>query len=76
MDYYRMNIDMGNQSTDGADMVVIDAFANDSGDFIYQLKTITVEADAAGSCWIILGTDAGFEGTTAIYFNTISVSFQ
>lgn len=81
-DFYRMNIDIGNQSTDGVDMVVIDDFANGADDFIYQLKTIqnqksiTVTTDGEGSCWIILGTDSGFEGTTTIYFNSISVTFE
>lgn len=80
--YYRMNIDKGNQSQGGSDMVVIDDFAHDGEDFIYHLKTIRnqkiiqVETDASGRCWLIMGTDSGFEGTTTIYFNSIRVAFE
>ena len=81
-DYYRMNIDKGNQSQDGKDMLVIDDFGHEGEDFVYQLKTISnqktisVQTDAEGACWIILGTDSGFEGRTTIYFNSIRVTFE
>lgn len=80
--YFRMNIDKGNQSQSGRDMIVIDDFANRSENFVYQLKTIQnqqiieVTTGAQGSCWLILGTDSGFEGKTTIYFNRIQATFE
>ena len=76
---YRMNIDIGNQSTGGADMIPIGNFANGTEENIYVLKTVTnespfkVSTNAEGSLWLIVGTDSGFEGTTTIYYNNISV---
>ena len=32
-----------------------------------------VESNEAGELWLLLGTDSGFEGTTAIYYQNISV---
>jgi len=33
---------------------------------------VTVEADDAGRVWLIVGTDSGFEGLTALYYARIS----
>ena len=76
---YRMNIDKGNQSTSGADMINIGNFANGTEENVYALKTVAnespfkVSTNAEGSLWLIVGTDSGFEGTTTIYYNKISV---
>lgn len=78
-DYYRMNIDKGNQSQGGQDMTVIGDFSNDSDQNTYRLVTRTNEnpfqarADSNGGLWLIIGTDSGFEGTTTIYYNQIDV---
>lgn len=78
MDYYRMNIDKGNQSQGGSDMIVIGDFSNDTDNQAYTLKSVTnsnqefaVMPNDAGELWIIAGTDSGFEGTTTIYYNSI-----
>lgn len=75
--HFRMNIDKGNQSTDGADMKLIGNFANGTSSNNYNLKKLataaplSVKADANGSLWLIVGTDSGFEATTTIYYNSI-----
>lgn len=78
MDYYRMNIDKGNQSQGGADMIVIGDFSNDTDQQVYVLKTVTnteqefaVTPNESGELWLIIGTDSGFEGTTTVYYNSV-----
>lgn len=80
MDYYRMNIDIGNQSQDGSDMVVIGDFSNNTDQEVYTIKAVANDNQAfsvlssdTGELWIIVGTDSGFEGTTTIYYSNIRV---
>jgi hypothetical protein len=79
--FLRLNIDKGNQSTDGSDMLTIGNVASpdvtDESQFI--IKTLFVEdfevtTDAEGNLWLIVGTDSGFEGLTTVYFTQIDVS--
>lgn len=79
--FYQMNIDKGNQSLSGEDMVVIGDFSNDTEENIYTLKTLTTSGFKAttneeGKLWLIIGTDSGFEGNTAIYYNKVQVSLR
>lgn len=75
--YYRMNIDKGNQGQDGANMKLIGDFANGTESSAYNLVTlktmnsISVESNSNGEIWLVVGTDSGFEGTTVIYYNKI-----
>ncbi|MDE2901129.1 MAG: hypothetical protein OXN15_08960 [Chloroflexota bacterium] len=78
--HLRMNIDKGNQSLGGEDMVVIGNVAHSeitgSEHRIKRLdntgQPLSVESDDAGRVWLIVGTDSGFEGFTAIYYARIS----
>ena len=78
--HLRMNIDKGNQSRGGADMVVIgDVAHGEVTGSEHRLKTLdnagqplTVESDGNGRVWLIVGTDSGFEGRTAIYYARIA----
>ncbi len=80
--YRRMNIDKGNQATSGKSMVVLGDLAHTEVDEIdpkYLIKTVdnsdsplSVEADDEGRIWLIVGTDSGFEGLTALYYARIS----
>lgn len=78
--YFRMNIDKGNQSQGGADMKVIGDFANGTDESVYTLKQldsdspIEVRSNESGELWLIIGTDSGFESTTTIYYNRINVT--
>ena len=78
--HLRMNIDKGNQSRGGADMVVIgDVAHGEVTGSEHRLKTLdnagqplSVETDGDGRVWLIVGTDSGFEGHTAIYYARIA----
>ncbi len=75
--WYRMNIDKGNQAQSGNDMKVIGNFANGTGINVYKIKQLStttpliVKANQQGEIWLVIGTDSGFEGITTIYYNSI-----
>ncbi len=78
--HYRMNIDKDNQGNGGTDMKLIGDFSNGTNLNVYKLKIlkttspVNVMSNSNGEVWIIVGTDSGFEGTTTIYYNRITVS--
>lgn len=81
--WLRSNIDKGNQSNGGSEMVVIGNVSHPEvvGDE-YKIKTLTnerfpslVTTDSNGSVWLIVGTDSGFEGLTSLYYSRISYKF-
>lgn len=80
--HYRMNIDKGNQSQAGKDMKLIGDFANGTSLNIYKLKLLStsspidVMTNANGEIWVIVGTDSGYEATTTIYYDRITVSIK
>lgn len=77
--WYRMNIDKGNQAIGGVDMKVIGDFANGTDQNVYKIKQVAtttpfnVKANQQGEIWLAIGTDSGFEGITTIYYNSIQV---
>ena len=77
-----MNIDKGNQRQDGTNMKLIGDFANGTDLFVYKLKSlsttmpINVISNSNGELWVIIGTDSGFEATTTIYYNRITVNVK
>ncbi|QTD53141.1 hypothetical protein [Sulfidibacter corallicola] len=75
-----MNIDKGNQSTSGSDMQAIGDIGVDTDclDGEYRFKRldatrleVTAQTNEAGTLWLIVGTDSGFEGTTRIYLTGV-----
>jgi hypothetical protein len=80
--WYRMNIDKGNQQVDGNDMKKIGDFANGTELNTYKLKTLktisplSIKSNSNGEIWIIIGTDSGFESTTTIFYNMIKVNIE
>lgn len=80
--YYRTAFDKGNQSVDGEDMILIGDFSNGTDENSYHLKNLTnqnsftIESDDNGEFWVIIGTDSGFESTTTIYYNSISITLE
>ena len=82
--HLRMNIDKGNQANGGEDMVVLGNVAH--GEVVnreYRIKTLdnvdlplSVSTDADGRVWLIVGTDSGFEGLSALYYARISYSLR
>ena len=72
--WLRSNIDKGNQANEGTEMVVVGNVSHPDvvGDE-YKIKPLTneqsplsVTTDANGGVWLIVGTDSGFEGLTAL----------
>lgn len=78
----RMNIDKGGQSEGGRDAGVVTTIGNGNPDCLnpgwrslertYR-HPFPVTASNAGELWLIVGTDSGFEGTTALYYLEIEV---
>lgn len=79
---YRLNIDKGNQSTEGKDMKVLGNISkgSDSIDDSYQIKFFstkaTVKTDDKGNAYLIIGFDSGFEGITDLYVDDIMINFE
>lgn len=80
----RMNVDKGNQAVGGPAASVVGDIANgeepvDGGDQPYvsmtveHTHTVSARADAEGNLWLLVGTDSGFEGLTALYYQKIDV---
>jgi hypothetical protein len=84
----RMNVDKGNQAAGGPAASVVGNIANgidcdeipDLSDAPYvslqrmHWHEYTVESNKSGELWLLVGTDSGFEGTTALYYQKIIVS--
>lgn len=83
-----MNLDKGNQASEGPDMINIGTLANPNIDIedwdetVYAIMSLdnlenpfTVTTDSDGSLWVIVGTDSGFEGKTTVYYDTIDITF-
>ena len=88
-DWLRMNIDKGNQASEGEDMINLGTISNPNIDLDtftgeeYALMTLTREgrsfevvSDAQGKVWWIAGTDSGFEGPTSVYYDKISIQMS
>ena len=87
--WLRMNIDKGNQASEGEDMINLGTLANPNIDLDtftgeeYALMTLNnqdrvfnVTTDNDGNVWVIAGTDSGFEGPTKVYYDTINITFD
>lgn len=80
----RMNIDKGNQSEDGEDMIVIGhiGVAPTTSQFTSitrnnnSTSSFIATTDGNGELWLIVGTDSGFEGATTLYYMKIDVLFN
>lgn len=77
--YYRLNLDKGNQSTDGKEVTLVGNIAKpDAEQSGFQLKsfesTFEAKSNAAGELYVIIGTDSGYEGLTTIYFTNIDLT--
>jgi heat shock protein HslJ len=85
--WLRMNIDKGNQASEGEDMINIGDMANPNltpetaGSYeLMEQNSVGREfeatADEDGTLWFIAGTDSGFEGLTTVYYDTITVVLE
>ena len=82
--HLRTNIDKGNQAQGGESMVVLGNVAHpDVQSKEYRIKTLDnkdlplmVDTDSEGRVWLIVGTDSGFEGLSALYYSRISYTLS
>jgi hypothetical protein len=83
---YRMNVDKGEQASGGPAGDVVGDIANGtpcdqpSGSeppYVTLTKEHTgqvpIKSDASDDLWLLVGTDSGFEGPTALYYQQIEV---
>lgn len=80
--WFRMNIDKGNQSTGGADMMVVGHVGVTDTTRVHAIiKRATAtqwvrRSSPTGELWLIVGTDSGFEGLTEIWWARIKAVLQ
>ena len=81
LNHFRLNIDKGTQSQSGADMIVVGDLAkeeiNRPGEYEFnKIETkVIARTDEAGTVYLVIGTDSGFEGVTTYYLDDVSVSW-
>lgn len=81
LNHFRLNIDKGSQSTSGSDMIVVGNLAkeevNRPGEYEFnEIATkVIAQTDEAGTAYLVIGTDSGFEGVTSCYLDDISVTW-
>ena len=83
--HLRLNIDKGNQSRGGQDMLVLGHIgkSKDLERHVFERVTrssdgipFSATTDAGGSLWLIFGTDSGFEATTNLYYTQAIFTLQ
>ncbi|KFE68113.1 hypothetical protein [Hyalangium minutum] len=84
--HYALNVDKGNQASEGANAVMVGDIANGSTDCTNppyrpitrdnRSRPLRVTSDAQGTLWLFVGTDSGYESTTSLYYDTIRVVLE
>lgn len=80
--YYRINIDKGNQGTQGKDLVNVGNIEKEdsSPDGIFATKLFGASGEVTtgddGIVYLVVGTDSGFEAKTTVYLVDLSVEFK
>lgn len=84
--HYRLNVDKGNQSQGGENAVVAGTIENgvqECHETPYRMierdnmdDPVTVQSDEDGNLWLFVGTDSGFEGMTALYYDVVEVHIE
>jgi hypothetical protein len=86
--WLRLNIDYGQQSTGGANALLVGILSNshscdDGVEAPWELKTLStrgqslrVRSDAQGRLWVVAGSDSAFEGRTDYYFTALRVRLE
>jgi hypothetical protein len=84
-EYYRLNIDKGNQELGGENMIVLGhigvAATTTKYTIINRFNTaarsnLVVTTNDAGELWLIVGTDSGHKGRTTLYYTQVDVLFN
>ena len=83
MGWWRLNIDKGQQTQGGEDMVVIGDLANSRSceeGFEWELKrlggSMMFSTDSTGRAWLSVGTDSGYESRSAVYYTRFQAFFE
>lgn len=80
--HYRLNIDKGNQGTDGRDMRLLGNLEKEDaqrpGEYEWKVFSFSMQAKAndSGCVYLIIGTDSGFEATSSYYLDDISITWE
>jgi hypothetical protein len=80
--WYRMDIDKGNQTQAGKDMLVAGHIGVSDTTTTHAVirrnspAPLTRRSSPTGELWLIVGTDSGFEGTTELWWANIKVTLQ
>ena len=90
-DHYRLNIDLGNNASEGINGIVLGDIGSDTladcdpSSELFDLKTFdsqlleknfTITTDESGIVYFSIATDSGFEGPTTLLFTQASVAFK
>ena len=76
---YLINIDKGNQASDGSDITTLGDFSNDTDDEVFVLKTVSnpepfqATTDQDGAIWVLTGSESGFEGRSELLFDRLKI---
>jgi len=82
---YRLNIDLGQQSTSGSEGETVGDLANGqecgtTEQFVMKTlatsRVFDIQTNERGMFWIIAATDSGFEGLSEIYFNKLTLTLS
>ncbi|AFK03168.1 lipoprotein [Emticicia oligotrophica DSM 17448] len=79
-DFYKFNLDKGNQAEGGKELITIGDASNGLSEPGFKVvnrnntgKLVTVKPNEKGEIWLCVGTDSGFEGLSVLYYDKISV---
>src|SRR5690606_33590517 len=79
--HYRVNFDKANQAQDGEDMMNLGDVSNGTDEFEFAMihrsndTPFRFQTDSDGNAWVVIGTDSGFEATTTLFYDKITVVF-
>jgi hypothetical protein len=82
---YRLSVDKGNQAAGGENALVLGNVANSYPCDLsvpWDPKSLALETplrvrtDAAGSLWLFMGSDSGYEGLTSLYYTRFTATLH
>ncbi|MBD2869999.1 copper amine oxidase N-terminal domain-containing protein [Paenibacillus arenilitoris] len=79
--FFALNLDKGNQSTEGADLKIVGNMVKpDNAVEGFQKKRMshaaTLQTNAEGELYVIIGSDSGYEGRTTFYLDDIRITLS
>ncbi|MGO4548417.1 stalk domain-containing protein [Paenibacillus sp. 2TAB23] len=76
--YYKVNVDKGNQSTEGTDMKIVGNMVQPNSDLtgfqpVAMEYSAVLKTNEKGELYVIVGSDSGYEGLTTLYLDDMNV---